>query len=429
MRSKQWVWQFTMIVLIGCGMGAGQAFGLTVTKLVDTGTLGPGGTQTFWYLGAPAWDGSTVVFTGSVGEPGDSYAGVFMLDGGVISALAVVDQAVPGSDTFFETFCVNPSVSEGLIAFCAMDSTSPFAEDGIYDYTESIGLGVVADESTAAPGGTGTFDYLGGPTVGGDQIAFAAGDGAGVRGAYVASPLEITLIADTTTTVPGASANFANGSFGAPSVNAAGDVAFYGQETGLPWTARKGVYFYDGTLETLDVVVDSSMSIPGESSLFMGFSAPVVSDSAVAFGAAGSGGEVGIYSDASGSLSVVADNMTPIPDGDGNFTGFDDLISHQDGNVAFRAFGSDGQEGVYLFYDGSLMKLVDLDDLLDGKAIDGFDVLRGSLAGDGAVFHVEFQDNSEGIYVAQVPEPGLLAMHFTGLVTLLSLVRYRRRGP
>jgi hypothetical protein len=111
------------------------------------------------------------------------------------------------------------------------------------------------------------------------------------------------------------------------------------------------------------LVVDvGSFSGPG----LTGFS-PSIDNGAIAFLVQGDG----IYlATLEGSITPVALVGTPIPGGTGNFTGFDpDSPSHRDGIVAFRGFGPSGQEGIYVSIGGSLTKVINLSDSLDGKTL------------------------------------------------------------
>ncbi len=94
---------------------------------------------------------------------------------------------------------------------------------------------------------------------------------------------------------------------------------------------------------------------------------------------------------------------TPLPDGTGNFTGFDsDSPSQRDGIVAFRGFGPSGQEGIYASIGGSLIKVIDLNNSLDGKTLAHLFLGYEAVSGNQIAFAAQFADGSRGIYVAQV---------------------------
>ena len=64
-----------------------------------------------------------------------------------------------------------------------------------------------------------------------------------------------------------------------------------------------------------------------------------------------------------------------------------------------------GQTGVYTTLGGSLRKVIDLNDTLDGKSISSFEVRETALSGDSIAIEAHFDDGSVGIYVATAPVP------------------------
>lgn len=78
--------------------------------------------------------------------------------------------------------------------------------------------------------------------------------------------------------------------------------------------------------------------------------------------------------------------------------------------MVFLAFGSDGQHGIYDMTGGALLKMDDLNDILDGRAITGLSLSRTGVVDDPAVFEVTFDDGSQGIYIASVPDPGTIVL-------------------
>jgi PEP-CTERM motif len=74
-----------------------------------------------------------------------------------------------------------------------------------------------------------------------------------------------------------------------------------------------------------------------------------------------------------------------------------------------------------LYDEGSLSKVVDLSDEIEGKTIASLGIGRVALSGDMVVFSAEFTDGSSGIFETNVPEPGMLAA--IGLVCLAGMRR------
>lgn len=114
----------------------------------------------------------------------------------------------------------------------------------------------------------------------------------------------------------------------------------------------------------------------------------------------------GIYLQNGSSLSVIADTNTPIPDGTGNFSGFMyNPPAIDNSNVAFMGYGSNSQAGIYTTLGGTLSKVIDINDTLDGKTFRPFSFSSASigyqgLSGNQLAFLAEFTDGSQAIYIA-----------------------------
>lgn len=156
---------------------------------------------------------------------------------------------------------------------------------------------------------------------------------------------EFTKIVDTETAVPG----------GAGTFDAVGQVSLRNGRFAFRASASTGPGIYVGTASdpsTIGVAYDTDTQIPGGSGTFTQFHTPSSSWGRLAFRGEGSGGQDGIYTDASGALEVAADRGTSIPGGHGTFERFSNPWMYG-GALVFRATGPDGQDGIYMF-DGSL---------------------------------------------------------------------------
>lgn len=113
---------------------------------------------------------------------------------------------------------------------------------------------------------------------------------------------------------------------------------------------EKGFYaggIAGGGIQPCWVVVDNTMPVPGGQGNYLGFGAASWDDGNAAFHAFGSGGEDGVYVAADTiPCWLVADTNSPIPGGQGNYTGFDAVAIEGD-MVAFHAFGAGGEDGIY----------------------------------------------------------------------------------
>lgn len=141
----------------------------------------------------------------------------------------------------------------------------------------------------------------------------------------------------------------------------------------------------------LNRVADPNTPIPGGSGTFTFVSEPLVSGGNVAFLGQGSSGQQGIYLFEGGVLVRVADSNTPIPNGSGNFV-FIFLPALSGGNVAFfgqTGFGPEGhQEGIYLFQGGVLSRVADLNTPIPGGSGQHFTNFLPPFAGVISPAHV-----------------------------------------
>jgi hypothetical protein len=98
----------------------------------------------------------------------------------------------------------------------------------------------------------------------------------------------------------------------------------------------------------------------------------------------------------------VPDASTAIPGGTGNFTSFGD-VSLSTTDIAFLGMGAAGQQGIYDLTGGSLRKVVDLNDILNGRSITGLGLSRTGVSGDPIAFQATFADGSQGLYIWSLP--------------------------
>jgi hypothetical protein len=154
-------------------------------------------------------------------------------------------------------------------------------------------------------------------------------------------------LADPDTAIPGGTGTFDG--VGQPAISL-GKVAFKGWGGG----GQVGIYMRDvNDAGSLVALVDGTTAVPGGTGVFTEFSHPSLSDGDLAFRAEGSDGEIGIYTIIDGTLGALADTTTAIPGGTGTFTDFlQPFISG--GEVTFEGHGSSFQEGIYTNVGGML---------------------------------------------------------------------------
>jgi hypothetical protein len=362
--------------------------GGSLRAVADLNTPIPGGFGNFTSFGpshipfvVPSADAGSVAFLGH----GKDQSGIYLHTGGSIGVVADLNTAIPGGVGNFIGFGHNPSLSSGNVAFWGMGSGGRQGIfQGIYLYSEGS-LNVVADTDTPIPGATGNFNSFISLYADGGSVAFEGWDGANSepRGIYLHDGNTIHVVADVNTPVPRGSGTFVGLRLASADD---GDVVFHGF-----WPGGRGIYLYDGSM--IHAVADTNTYPPGGSGgsgAFYFFGGASVDDGNVAFHGTypvPAGAEGGVYLAIGGSLSVIADEDTPIPGGSGNFDMFR-WVSADGGNVAF---GSSRQllfsaDGIYL-YDGSTIRVVaDKNTTIPGGPGD-FEMFGGfSADGDRVVF-------------------------------------------
>ena len=235
----------------------------------------------------------------------------------------------------------------------------------------------IADTNTPQPGGPGNFTTFGLPSIDNNgNVAFYGDNGGiyGFQGIYISAGGMLSIVADENTGIPGDSElrNFMRFGGYTPSIDH-GDVAFWGQHPATPVLA--GIYKKVNGILTR--VADCHTPIPGgpENFYVNGFRNPSIDSGNVAFYGSNSifstPTQEGIYSDAGGTLHPVVDLNTPIPSGSGNFINLETNLyrnrpSFEDGQISFWGEGDADQQGIYKNIDGILEKVVDINTLIPG---------------------------------------------------------------
>ena len=407
--------------------GLNSPYGIAVAADLSAGpgtsTPIPGGTGNFTSVGAPSLSGTGVAFygTGSGGQTG-------IYEGFPAAPIKVADlnTAIPNGTGMFTAFTVNglpssPAISGNNVAFFGSGSQG---QQGIYSRINST-LIRVADTTTAIPNGSGVFTaFFPGapivppdPSISGNNVAFFGIGSGGQQGIYAMMHSGLAKVADTGTTIPGGTGYFV--AFQGGPVISGANVAFLGMGP----SGQQGVYLsvpIAGVYPPNPIVVaDTGTSIPSGTGHFTSFDpsgpiTPAIIGQNVAFLGMGTAGQMGVYAQRNGLLAMVADLNTAIPAGIGNFMDFGP-VSVSATDVAFLGTGSSGQEGIYDLTGGRLVKVVDLNTVIDGKTITGLMFANTGLDGDPLSYTATFSDGSQGIYTVNVAaEPALVPPRFVG---------------
>jgi hypothetical protein len=345
--------------------------------------------------------------------------GVYRWDGHGLTTVADANTPVPGApgETLAGMSFNSVSISGTEVAFSARSTSDPL-RSGVFA-TFNGALKTLATTNTPVPGGSGTFTSFGRVARSGDNVAFANAQIQNRSGAwerdlqYQASGIymsqggrAVNKVVDETTKVPGKTSTF-TGLYDSIDIDGV-NVAF---------VASMDVYVAD----------DSGIAQRNTSPSFpqIGLS---LDGADVAFG----DNYVRVWLDGTAQRLALGGAMN----GDRYFALIDRNPSIDNRTIVFggRTTGAMGTGtflcdlgGIYMWRDGEISKIIDVNDILDGKALAYLHTGPDSLSGDNIAFHARFKDGTEGIYVATVPEPGA-AMLLAGGVAVLGLGARRRRS-
>jgi len=427
--------------------------------------------------------------TGFLANLSNGGQGVFSDAGGPLGAVTVTGNAAPGTGgATFQTLtspAFNDAGQTGFLGFLAGAGVGAANNEGIW--SEGGGpLALVAREGNAAPGaGAGvTFGPLGKPDLNSaGQAKFFAqltGGGVGVgndesiysegTGALAPVVLEGTQAPGMALGVVFGSVAPATPAIAGSDMNDAGQTAFRSNIAGPGIGAGndEGIWSEGGGL--LALVAQKGSPAPGTlpGVLFSGLTDPVIGNTgANVFGAslAGPGvvpfpginhNDTGLWSDASGVLSLVARAGDPAPGMAPNilFSTLQDPVINDLDHVAFRGSfqllggGVTNTDGIFVDGPNGLEKIVANGDVLQVAAGDfrtvnqigwfgfsGNEDGRGTGFSDGGAigFSATFLDGSEGVFAARIrgpdgiiPEPSTFLIWALGLVGLAWCARRRR---
>lgn len=390
------------LLLISVSTFAERIESISFTKIADTNTPIPNGSDNFTVLGnfGPSISNKSVTFSGTSVTQSGIYVGE---NEASLSSVVDMTSNPPGSASLFSSFTLTSSISNGNIVFGGAASGNPA---GIYSKQNNV-LSVIADRNTSIPNGVGSFtDFTtqgASPSIENNNITFLALGLNNQRGIYASVNNVLSRIADTNTTIPNQSVMFT--SFQDPSIAADGAVVFEGR-SGFANTDINGIY--TNTSGVLSTVVDNTMAIPGGSGNFSIFTEPSIYNDTVAF--VGSGvGAVSVFRSNNAVLEVVADQSTPVPGFVGTFSNFANNSSSSAAiskcSTAFQGVGGDGvsfRSGIYIDYGMGIEKVIDAADTLGGQAISSFFLGPEGVDENQLAFVANFAGSGMAVYRADI---------------------------
>lgn len=254
---------------------------------------------------------------------------------------------------------------------------------------------VIADTSTPVPGHAGTFDFLTYPTVSFGSVAFLGAARNQDQSLYSSTNGRLSLAVAANSPIPSTGGRFTGFTLPVPAQEAMLFIGSGSQNT-------LGLYVKSG--EILRRIVDTYTPVPSGVGNFTGFAGNGISfdvQGAIAFMGTDSAGNQGVYASSfpGGGVSVVANGSTRIPGGTGAFNNFLFTAVNAYGTVFFGG-GLGNQSGLYLNRQGALSVLANGQTAVPGMGgtFNGFG--EPVMAGTSVVFHARGTNSSDGIYQA-----------------------------
>lgn len=174
-----------------------------------------------------------------------------------------------------------------------------------------------------------------------------------------------------------------------------GNVVFQGEGR----ENQQGIYLYhNGYLTT---IANQNTPLPEGTGKFTEFDiCPVFDRDNVVFIAEGNEHQQGIYISMDGFLSIVANSKTHIPNGKGTFTKFGSCLDIDNQSVVFVGYGQRNQQGIYIYQGGLLLKVADRITQIPGGQgnFTGFGTCA-TLDNEKVVFWGYGDNNQQGIYI------------------------------
>lgn len=403
------------LLLLALPASAGK---FSFQRIADADTPGMGWVAPVSFS-APALDQGRVAFNAYE----VSRHGTYLYHQGSVSVVADSDTTIPGSADTYGFFGGGPDLSGENVAFLAYDSL------GFPIYSARIGgvLGVVADQTTPAPGGGGpiAIDYSIPPSIEGSHVVFRGTLGPDVV-VWGSENGVLSTLANGATSLPGGGPGDMFQSK-RPAVDGA-SVFFRGIQSPA-W----GLYGLTGG--GIDVVANQDTVLPfAPSGIASLENDPSARNGTVAFDATSVDGRYGVYTATGGVIRRVIDGTQTVPGTTDSIDYLNDVgqggPANDGENVAFTGGNAFGPVGIFFSRRGIVHKVIDTSESLDGALVTNLTIGRDSVDGDRIAFVAWFGDGTQAVYVASfapavpmLPLPALLLLGATLLATTRRFIR------
>lgn len=260
----------------------------------------------------------------------------------------------------------------------------------------SIAATVIADTSTPVPGGTGNFDFMTFPTASYGTVAFNGAGKGQASNLYSSTNGKLILALPVGAAIPSTGGTFT--SFGMPAP--AQEALLF---VGLGSLGTDGVYVKSG--EILKRIADTSTPVPSGSGNFKSFNGIAFDvQGAIAFVGTDAAGNQGVYASSfpAGGVAMIANSSTPIPGGSGTFNYFYGPSVNAYGAAFFasRSGNPASGAGVYLSRNGVLNILASTKTPVPGMGGTFSAFGAPEIGGTAVAFHAFGTNGSDGVYLA-----------------------------
>jgi hypothetical protein len=331
---------------------------------------------------------------------------------GVITTLMDRSTPIPGEAGTVATFNSSPAFDGTHVVVAASGASG---KQALYEISDGV-ITRLVDTSTPVPGQPGlTFTNFTGVNVNGPTIAFSARNTANVSGVYSIDGSGVHLVAAPGSAGPDGSFNFTFTDGGKVSDGA---VFFNGSGKDAMNHTVSGIYRYAN--DQITTVLDNTSPAPGGGTFQAVALGSIDGNDFAGNGAATSTSGL-IVKIVNGVAYDVADFHHSAPGLNGNLQ-FAGTTSLAKGTVVFNA-GDASIKAIFTDAGGSISEILAPGDILQGKTVQRVDMTANAFDGNQAVLQVQFTDNSSGLFMAILPEPGCASL----IVATFSLLLRRKR--